>query len=139
MDLFESIGISCELTSSDVTTPSQLMHAVRFNITLKQEFSESIPELISSNNFISTTKKFDSNIVFELGRRYGFQGRIFAHAIIVSENLLLSKKSVKGWAFVPQEGNSIISTLHAFMIQMNLKNEDVVLDLIQSDLLRKEW
>ena len=139
VDLFNSINIQCQLTSSDVTTPSQLMHAVRFNIELKEELSVTIETLISKTSFISTTKKFDSNIIFELGRRYGFQGRIFSHAVIVSENLLINKNSIKGWAFVPQEGNSIISTLHAFMLQMNLENEKELLQLIQNDLLRTEW
>ena len=31
--------------------------------------------------------KFDSNRVFELGRRYGFQGRLYAHAVVVASDL----------------------------------------------------
>lgn len=139
-DMFAQQNISCKITSSDITTPSQLMHAVRFSIELKNPVSNlEIEEKISKNTFIATTKKFDSNVVFELGRRYGLNGRIFSHAIIVSENLLIDKNTIKGWAFVPQEGNSIISTLHAYLLQTNHPNEKVVIEKIKSDLLKKEW
>lgn len=35
VDLFNTLNVNCDITSSDITTPSQLMHAVRFNIELK--------------------------------------------------------------------------------------------------------
>lgn len=139
-DLFKSIGVNIPLTSSDITTPSQLMHATRFNIELKKGFSkDEINKLINNNIFVSTTDKFDSNQIFELGRRYGFQGRIFEHAIIVSNNLLISENNIKGWAFVPQEGNTILSTIHAFLLQTNHKEEKAIMSTIKNDLLQKVW
>ncbi len=139
VDMFKTLNINCELTSSDITTPSQLMHSVRFNIELKKELEEDIEDLIKANPFISTTNKFDSNVIFELGRRYGFQGRIFSHAILVSGNMLLDGKTIKGWAFVPQEGNSILSTLNAFLLQMNLTNSETLMNKIKKDLLFQSW
>ena len=139
IDMYKTLGINCPLTSSDITTPSQLMHSVRFNITFKRPLTESIEVLIKKNPFMATTQKFDSNIVFELGRRYGFNGRIFSHAIVLTGNLLVTENSVKGWAFVPQEGNSLLSTLHAYILQMNLPNGTRVFDQIKADLLRSEW
>lgn len=139
IDLFQTKNISCQLTSSDVTTPSQLMHAVRFNIRLKNIPSQSVNDLLAQNPFISTTQKFDSNVVFEMGRRYGFNGRIFSHAIVVSSNILNNGKTLKGWAFVPQEGNSILSTLHAYILQMELPDGPALFETIQKDLLRKAW
>ncbi len=139
-DMYKSIGVDCNLTSSDITTPSQLMHAVRFHLSLKNNIDKiTLTDLIAANPYIATTKKFDSNIIFEQGRRYGFNGRIFSHAIVVSQNLLITEKSIKGWAFVPQEGNSIISTLHAFLLQMKMVNATELLEKIQIELLRKEW
>ena len=137
--MYETVGIDCPLTSSDITTPSQLTHSVRFHIELKRPLSASIESCIDANPYIAKTRKFDSNVLFELGRRHGFQGRLFSHAIVVMENFLVTETSIKGWAFVPQEGNSIISTLHAFMLQMDLTETDEVLLRIQSDLLRGEW
>jgi len=140
VDLFNSLQIKCDITSSDITTPSQLMHAVRFNIELKNKINlTEIDRLISENTFLSVTKKFDSNVIFEQGRRYGFNGRIFSHAIVVSENLLIFENNIKGWAFVPQEGNSILSTLHAFLLQMNHPNEKEIMKKIKADLLKTEW
>lgn len=139
IDLFDTIGIDCDLTSSDITTPSQLMHSVRFNIELKKPFTRDVNDLIESNHLISSTLKFDSNTVFELGRRYGFQGRIFSHAIILKNNLLISGKTIKGWAFVPQEGNSILSTVHAYMLQTKHPKAQGIIDQMISDLCRKEW
>ncbi len=140
VDLFNTLNVNCDITSSDITTPSQLMHAVRFNIELKNKITQDeIDQLISENTFLSVTKKFDSNVIFEQGRRYGFNGRIFSHAIVVSENLLIEDNAIKGWAFVPQEGNSILSTLHAFLLQVNHPNEKEIIRKIKSDLLRGEW
>jgi len=39
-DMFAFQNIKCNLTSSDITTPSQLMHSVRFNIKLKNSLSK---------------------------------------------------------------------------------------------------
>lgn len=137
IDLFKTLNINCPLTSSDITTPSQLMHAVRFNIELKRPENRSLNDLCSDYPLVSQTQKFDSNVVFELGRKYGFHGRIYSHAIVLSSNILKTEKSVKGWAFVPQEGNSIISTLHAYILQT--KKEQGVLNKIVDDLVRKNW
>lgn len=139
IDLYKTKCVSCELTSSDITTPSQLMHSVRFNIQFKESIEGAVNELIAKNPFIATTKKFDSNVIFELGRRYGFSGRIFSHAIVIADNLMQNDRQLKGWAFVPQEGNSILSTLHAYLLQMNFPDSDLIFEKIQKDILRKEW
>jgi len=139
VDMYETVGIDCPLTSSDITTPSQLMHSVRFHVELKGPLTESIEDLIDANPYVAKTKKFDSNVIFEQGRRHGFQGRLYSHAIVVMDNFLETDTSLKGWAFVPQEGNSIISTLHAFMLQVELENAEGVLETLQKGLLRNEW
>lgn len=139
VDMYDTVEINCPLTSSDITTPSQLMHSVRFNIELKDPLTETIDDLIDANLFVSKTRKFDSNVIFEQGRRHGFQGRLYSHAIVVMDNFLQTHTSLKGWAFVPQEGNSIISTIHAFMLQMELENTEKILQVLQNDLLRNEW
>jgi glyceraldehyde-3-phosphate dehydrogenase (NAD(P)) len=139
IDMYKTLGVECPLTSSDITTPSQLMHAVRFNIQLKEALSETPEELIKNQPFLSMTKKFDSNVVFELGRRYGFGGRIYEHAIVLISNLLISNKTIKGWAFVPQEGNTLLSTIRAFMLQVSLTDHDAVFLKIKTDLLKEQW
>jgi len=141
-DLFDTIGKELPIQSSDITTPSQLMHTVRFSLTLNSEIDRSkMNESITQNPFIATTSKFDSNVVFELGRRYSRYGRLFSHAIVNWNNLLIDEQTntVKGWAFIPQEGNTLISTVHAFVLQTGLKDGEQMIEKMKGELLRKEW
>lgn len=140
LDLYKTMNISFNVTSSDVTTPSQLMHGVRFNVTFKNDINaESIAKKWSENPFVATTDKFDSNLIFELGRRYGFNGRIYSHAVVVANNLLIEENSVKGWAFIPQEGNTLLSTISAFLLQTNPEKKEKVMNQLTHDLLRNDW
>ncbi len=139
VDLFKTINVDCALTSSDITTPSQLLHAVRFNITLNHPLQQTAQQLIGASPFMASTQKFDSNVIFELGRRYGFQGRLFAHGIVLTNNLLQTNTTVKGWAFVPQEGNSLLSTIHAYLLQVFGETKKAVFAQITNDLMQGEW
>lgn len=140
VDLLKTIGVKTSITSSDITTPSQLLHATRFNIKLKNQTTiEHVKDLLAMSTFVATTQKFDSNQIFELGRRYGFQGRIYAHAIVVSNNIMVHDDTIKGWAFVPQEGNTLISTIHSYLLQTNHANTTSVINQICEELLVNEW
>ncbi len=138
-DLFETIDVDLPVTSSDVTTPSQLMHGVRFNISLKDGISDNHVQFIEQNGFVATSIKFDSNVIFERGRRYGFQGRIFSHAVIIANNLIVTPNSVKGWAFIPQEGNTLLSTIHAFLLQTKHLESKKAMHQLTHDLLKSIW
>lgn len=141
-DLFDTKNKVLDIQSSDITTPSQLMHSVRFNLQFNKvpNLSE-IEHSIEQNTSVSSTTKFDSNIVFELGRRYSQYGRLFSHAIINSNNLLFDAKNnrIKGWAFIPQEGNTILSTIHAFLLQTNTKNHETIMDILKLDMIKPKW
>jgi glyceraldehyde-3-phosphate dehydrogenase (NAD(P)) len=116
------------------------MHSARFSIRLRScPDAGEIANRLACAPYIATTRKFDSNRIFELGRRYGFQGRIFSHAIVVANDLLMDGRVVRGWAFVPQEGNSILSTLEAFLRQSRHPHADEVAETLRRDLLRSEW
>jgi glyceraldehyde-3-phosphate dehydrogenase (NAD(P)) len=139
-DLYDSLGVNCHITSSDITTPSQLLHSTRFNITLKYPLENSeLLKRIDTNKFLATSQKFDSNTIFELGRRYGRYGRIYNHSIVLSNNMLVDGNSIKGWAFVPQEGNSLISTLHAFLLQTKNDKTNLIMREIKNQLLISIW
>ena len=141
-DLYATKNIHLNIQSSDVTTPSQLLHTVRFNLKLKTSINtKELNSYIVKNKFLSSTGKYDSNLIFELGRRYSPYGRIYSQAIINSNNLLLDEQSnsIKGWAFIPQEGSTILSTLKAFMIQSEIEDVESKFDLILNDLITKVW
>ncbi len=138
--MYQQIGSECPITSSDITTPSQLMHATRFSIQTKRKMNwDIIQKKIDSTPLLSTTSKFDSNFIFELGRRYGDFGRIYNHAIIVKNNLLKTDYSVKGWAFIPQEGNTIVSSIEAFLKMTQTQKASEIISKIQHSLCKKEW
>lgn len=134
--LFATIGIDCAVTTSDITTPSQLMHAIRFSIELKDS---SMIQGISPTDHVAFTEKFDSNKIFDLGRRYGDQGRIFSHSILVTPSLLLTNNTIKGWAFVPQEGNTVLSTIHAFLLQTRNDQTPEIMETLSEALVVKHW
>jgi glyceraldehyde-3-phosphate dehydrogenase (NAD(P)) len=116
--VYATVGLVPFVTSSDITTPSQLMHAVRFNVRLHApRAAADVVADLEAEPRLAITAKFDSNRVFEIGRRYGFQGRLYAHAIVVANDLLVTDRNVRGWAFVPQEGNTLLSTVQAFLLQ----------------------
>lgn len=134
--LFQTINVDCSVTTSDITTPSQLMHAIRFSIELK---NLSVLDNLSPTSAISFTTKFDSNKIFDLGRRYSTQGRIFSQSILVTPSLLLTNNTLRGWAFVPQEGNTILSTLHSFLLQTRNPNHQSIIETLQRELVQGEW
>ena len=136
--VFTTLGLSPAVTSSDVTTPSQLMHAVRFNVRLRTARAPAdIVADLSAHPRLATTAKFDSNRVFELGRRYGFQGRLYAHAVVVANDLMVSGRTVKGWAFVPQEGNTLLSTLEAFLLQTRHADAEAIAARLCAELVTR--
>ncbi len=141
-DLFATRNNELNIQSSDITTPSQLLHSVRFNLKFNKAPKQSeIESGIERNLAVSSTTKFDSNIVFELGRRYSQYGRIFSQAIINSNNILLDTKNnrIKGWAFIPQEGNTILSTIHAFLIQTNTKEHENIINQLKIEMVKPKW
>lgn len=141
-DLFETKNETLNIQSSDITTPSQLMHSVRFNLEFNIAPSiKEINDFIKKNTSVSTTTKFDSNIIFELGRRYSQYGRLFSHAIINVNNLLFDTKRnrIKGWAFIPQEGNTILSTIHSFLLQTNNLNQEKIINELIMSMIKSKW
>lgn len=141
LDLLNTIGMKINLTSSDITTPSQLMHSVRFRIQLNKPTSENeILQYLEYSPFVGITSKFDSNTIFEMGRRYGFQGRIYEHVIFIENNMMFhSGNIIFGWAFVPQEGNTLLSTLHAYLLQTNAENSEKIISSIAHEMLIRKF
>jgi glyceraldehyde-3-phosphate dehydrogenase (NAD(P)) len=123
-----------------MNTPSQLLHAFRFHLMLRAPMSQQEAlTCLAQHPFCAITEKFDSNKIFELGRRYGFQGRIFSHAIVCTSSILIQGQSIKGWAFIPQEGNSILSTMESFLHQTNHPDVSMTMARLTAELLRHWW
>ena len=67
----------------------------------------------------------------------GFQGRLYSHSIIVSNNIVKSESSCAGWAFIPQEGNTILSTINAFLIRTRPEESEKLFNGICRDMILK--
>ena len=114
------------------------MHSVRFHMRSRSTLSDAaLNARFEDDPFVATTRKFDSNRIFELGRRYGVQGRIFAHAIVVANNLLVHGNDIRGWAFVPQEGNTLVSSLEAMLRFRGAS--DSSLRAVRQRLIERHW
>lgn len=91
VDTLATLGVKLSITSSDVTTPSTLFHTLRFSLCQKMKRNyQDIIRFCENSPYLSTTKIFDANVLFDTGRRYGKQGRIFSHSIVVENNLLIN-------------------------------------------------
>lgn len=136
--VLQQLGVHLPMQSSDITTPSQFLHASRFSVRLRSEIAaDAVVARIERNPLVGTTRIFDSNKVFELGRRFGLGGRLYNQAIFVVENLLVKGDTVSGWVLVPQEGNTILSTLGAYVLRCGLGPEvmeELVARLVIRDL-----
>jgi len=133
--VLQVLGKEVPMQSSDITTPSQFLHSTRFSIRLAGAIGEEeVRDRIQTAAYVATTTMFDSNKVFETGRRFGFAGRLYAQAIFVPGNLLVKGDTVSGWAFVPQEGNTVLSTVSAFL-QSTHPEPRVAIDALTERLL----
>lgn len=134
--VLQRLGLRIPMQSSDITTPSQFLHATRFSVRLTGQITRAeLRDRIARSPYVGVTDIFDSNKVFEIGRRFGVGGRLYEQAIFVSGNLLVKGDTVAGWALVPQEGNTILSTIAAFLEQTRGPDADEALQALAERLL----
>jgi glyceraldehyde-3-phosphate dehydrogenase (NAD(P)) len=113
--LFNTLGYDLNLFSSALKVNSQYMHAVHFNIKVKQPTSvEAILETLRRDDRVALTYKQSANSVFSFGRDYGHYGRILNQAVVAAPTLMVrDRHEVVGFAFTPQDGNALISSVAA--------------------------
>ncbi len=119
-DLFKTFKNSdMELTSSAMKVNSQYMHVVRFQLRLADSnFSkDEVLQRFKEDPFVSTTKHMTANKVFSFGRDHGFYGRIYNQTVLCEPSIQVMKTKdgtiVNGFAFTPQDGNSLLSSIAA--------------------------
>ena len=102
----------CDYYSSAMKVPTQYMHSVRFKIELKDAVGrDDIIDTLRDCKTISLTHKRDSNEIFSFGRDHGLFGRIFSHCVINPNTIHVKGNIVSGFAFTPQDGNSLLSSI----------------------------
>lgn len=118
-----------KLYSSAVKLNTQYMHAIRFSLLLdnvnSREFNskEDVIEKFKTNPMVALTDKVTSNQVFSFGRDYGLYGRILSQTVIIEPTVHISayfqEKAITGFAFTPQDGNSLMSSISAILHFLN--------------------
>jgi glyceraldehyde-3-phosphate dehydrogenase (NAD(P)) len=113
--LFNGLGYDLNLFSSAVKVNSQYMHAVHFNLKVKNPTSvDAILERIKTDDRVAVTYKQSANSVFSFGRDYGHYGRILNQAVLVVPTLTVhDRHEIVGFCFTPQDGNALVSSVAA--------------------------
>ena len=141
-DLFRTIDGNYPITSSACKINSQLMHTVRFDVAIHSDTKptrEDVIQAFKDNDKIALTHHKTANKVFSHGREFGYYGRILNQVVVpvhtidiqpISKNVrsghtLVGSElynytySIKGYAFTPQDGNSLLSSVSAALWFMN--------------------
>jgi glyceraldehyde-3-phosphate dehydrogenase (NAD(P)) len=113
--LFNTLGYDLNLFSSALKVNTQYMHTVHFNIKVKRPTStEAILAGLKKDDRVALTYKQSANSVFSFGRDYGHYGRILNQAVVAAPTLMVrDRHEVVGFAFTPQDGNALISSVAA--------------------------
>ena len=120
-DLLSTVtGKPTNILSSAMKVNSQYMHAIRFAITLNENLTKTdVIERFRQDQFVTLTRHKTANKVFSYGRDHGFYGRIYNQVVVCMPSISTfpgreSKETlVTGFAFTPQDGNSLLSSAAA--------------------------
>ena len=114
--LYETLDKDLNLFSSAMKINSQYMHILHFHLRVEKPTNMvELLEKLKANDKIALTDKTDSCKVFSFGRDHGHFGRILNQTVISQPSLHISSngKSITGFCFTPQDGNSLLSSISA--------------------------
>ena len=114
--LYQTKGYDLNLFSSAIRVNSQLMHLVHFQIQVAKPVKKAeLIERIAADDRIAITYKTTTNSIFSFGRDHGFCGRILNQSVIPVDAMHVHKGGtrISGFAFTPQDGNSLLSSVAA--------------------------
>jgi glyceraldehyde-3-phosphate dehydrogenase (NAD(P)) len=108
-----TLGADVSLHSSALKVSTQLMHAMWFDVTLRDALSlEYALMRLAEEPRLALTHKTSANAVFSFGRDHGPHGRLLNHAVVVADTVAVrGERQVSGFAFTPQDGNTLLSNL----------------------------
>ncbi|HVM44727.1 MAG TPA: hypothetical protein VM582_02235 [Candidatus Thermoplasmatota archaeon] len=102
------------LFSSAMKLNTQFMHTAHFHFRLKTPTTlDAVKKLLKEDRYIGLTDKAATNLVFSFAREHGPFGRILSQTVVVTPSLHVSEngKDVTGYAFTPQDGNALLSSI----------------------------
>jgi glyceraldehyde-3-phosphate dehydrogenase (NAD(P)) len=85
-----------------------------------------------ANTRIAVTHKKSANQVFSFGRDHGYYGRIMSLSVVALETLAVRNgNEVVGFAFTPQDGNPLLSTVAALLWYLDPSHREDRLDVLR--------
>jgi glyceraldehyde-3-phosphate dehydrogenase (NAD(P)) len=113
--LFNTLGYDLDLFSSAIKLNTQYMHAIYFDIRVKQPTTvEALVDRMHANDRVAVTYKSSANAVFSFGRDQGHYGRILNVTVVALPTLMVRNSTeIVGYCFTPQDGNSLLSSVSA--------------------------
>ncbi len=133
--LYRTLGLELNnVFSSAIKLPTQYMHTIQFSIQTEEPVDhDAMIEKIRSNPRLSVTYKTSANAVFSFGRDHGHFGRILNQTVFCLPSLHLSKdrRTVHGFCFTPQDGNSLLSSCSAALWFLDPDGYDAKIQLLK--------
>ena len=113
--LFKTLGLDLNIYSSEVKLNTQYMHVIHFNLRLKRAVMlDDVIQRLRANSRVALTQKKLTSLVFSFGRDHGLFGRILNQTVVPIQTIAVKDgKEVIGFAFTPQDGNSLLSSIAA--------------------------
>ncbi len=113
--VFKTLGRDLDLFSSALKVNTQYMHSIWFHLNCQEDLTvEEVIRRLRANHRVAVTEKRDANLIFSFGRDHGYYGRILSQTVVVLPTLTVRRKrSVYGFCFTPQDGNSLLSSVAA--------------------------
>ncbi|OPL16516.1 MAG: hypothetical protein AVO39_01205 [delta proteobacterium MLS_D] len=110
----EVMSIELDIRSKALKLNSPFMHVVDFNFTFASRVVyEDILYHLGVYPLVALTDKESTDEIFGFGRDNGFIGHLFNQVIVPSVGIEVYGNELSGWAFTPQDGNSILSSVAA--------------------------
>ena len=135
-DVFKTLNKKVNVYSSACKINTQLMHTLQFNIIINSNNiikTQDAIATLSEDRMIATTNHTTANKIFSHGREFGHYGRILNHVVVPIEPIscriigqqddgLNKQYSITGFAYTPQDGNSLLSSAAAALWFLNDKD-----------------
>lgn len=111
--LYQTMNYDLNLFSSAIKLPTQYMHCLWFNIKVREKMDKAtVLKRLGENTRVALTEKTSANQVFSYGRDHGHYGRILSQTVVPVKTLHVTPdNTVVGFAFTPQDGNSLLSSV----------------------------
>ncbi len=137
--LFQTLGKKLNLFSSAIKLNTQYMHTLWFNVQLGFDSTmEEIRQAFRSNSRVAITSRRSVNQIFSFGRDHGFFGRIFSQTVIpLSTVAMPNPRTVVGFCYTPQDGNSLLSSVAATLRYLDETKLEERIDVLRPYIFRE--